>query len=171
MTSGQTYRARSTRSGLYDVSDLTAKQEAFCRAYVETSNAAESYRRSYDVGADTKPETVWQAASRLMADDGIKSRIADLLDEARALCLVTVGSLTAELEDARKHAMKDDKGASAAVSAVMGKAKLHGLLVDKVAQTDPNGRELPAAASDRELAKAAAMLLAKGLKEAGGSAA
>ncbi len=43
---------------------------------------------------------------------------------------VTVDNLTAEL-DAACIAMKDDKGASAAVSAIMAEAKLHGLIVDK----------------------------------------
>ena len=36
---------------------LTEKQEAFCRAFVETGNASEAYRRSYDaknMGQNTK---------------------------------------------------------------------------------------------------------------------
>jgi hypothetical protein len=44
-----------------------------------------------------------------------------------------VDSLTAELEEARSVAMAE-KQASAAVSATMGKAKLHGLVVDKQEQ-------------------------------------
>lgn len=107
---------------------LTAKQEAFCLAYVETGNASEAYRRSYEVGADTKPETVWNESSRLVRNPDVTARITELRDQARELMLVSVGSLTEELEQARIHAMKDDKGASAAVSAIMGKAKLHKLL-------------------------------------------
>ena len=34
---------------------LTPKQEAFALAYVETGNAAEAYRRAYDVRAQTPP--------------------------------------------------------------------------------------------------------------------
>ena len=112
------------------MSDLTAKQEAFCRAYIETGNASEAYRRSYDVGADTKPETVWQEASRMMADPKVGARVQELLADARQLALVSVGSLTDELEKARAKAMAEAKGASAAVSAIMGKAKLHKLLDD-----------------------------------------
>ena len=37
------------------MADLTAKQEAFALAYVETGNAAEAYRRAYDVRAVKRP--------------------------------------------------------------------------------------------------------------------
>ena len=108
--------------------DLTAKQEAFALAYVETGNGSEAYRRAYEVGADTKPETVWSEASRLLADPKVSARVKELQKEARDLAMVSIGTLTHELEEARAHAMKDEKGASAAVSAIMGKAKLHKLL-------------------------------------------
>jgi len=108
--------------------ELTAKQEAFCLGYVETGNASEAYRRAYEVGADTKPESVWTNASKLLADAKVKQRVADLQIMARDIALVSVGTLTKELEDARSHAMADPKGAAAAVSAIMGKAKLHRLL-------------------------------------------
>lgn len=153
------------------MADLTAKQESFALAYVETGNASEAYRRSYDVSAETKPETIWSEASRLMADPKVSARLLALQAEARTLSLVSVGTLTQELEEARTKAMAEAKGASAAVSATMGKAKLHGLLVDKVAQTGTDGKDLPADASNRELAKAVALLLAKGMKEAGGTSA
>jgi hypothetical protein len=44
---------------------------------------------------------------------------------------ITVDSLSAELEEARVAALSTGQ-ISAAVSAIMGKAKLHGLLVEKV---------------------------------------
>jgi phage terminase small subunit len=115
--------------------NLTQKQEAFCLAYVETGNASEAYRRSYDVGEDTKPETIWPNASRLLADSKVSARVLELRSLARDMAMVTVGSLTEELEAARQHAMKDEKGASAAVSAIMGKAKLHRLLEEERQQT------------------------------------
>ncbi|RUV65832.1 hypothetical protein EOA64_00360 [Mesorhizobium sp. M1A.F.Ca.IN.022.02.1.1] len=114
--------------------ELTQKQEAFCLAYVETGNASEAYRRSYDTSDDIKPETVWSEASRLLADPKVSARVQSLRGLARELTMVTVGSLTEELEAARQHAMKDEKGASAAVSAIMGKAKLHKLLDEEKQQ-------------------------------------
>jgi phage terminase small subunit len=110
------------------MSDLTAKQEAFALAYVETGNASEAYRRSHDVGADTKPETIWSEASRLLANPKVSARVKELQQLARDIAMVSVGTLTAELEGARLKAMAEGKGASAAVSAIMGKAKLHKLL-------------------------------------------
>lgn len=150
------------------MSDLTPKQEAFALAYIETGNASAAYRQAYNVASETKPETVWSEASRLLADPKVSARVKELREEARALSLVSVGTLTDELEEARLKAMGDEKGASAAVSAIMGKAKLHGLLVDKVAQTDPTGKEpSPELTSSRELAKAVALLLSKGMKADG----
>jgi phage terminase small subunit len=151
--------------------ELTAKQEAFAVAYVETGNGSKAYRLSHDVGADTKPETVWSNASRLLADSKVKARVQALQAEARDLLMVSVGTLTDELEQARKLAMKDEKGASAAVSATMGKAKLHGLLVDKAELTGKDGKDLMPDHSPRKLAKAVALILAKGMKEGNGSGA
>ncbi|ESZ06477.1 MULTISPECIES: terminase small subunit [unclassified Mesorhizobium] len=149
--------------------ELTAQQEAFAAAYVETGNGSKAYRLSYDVGADTKPETVWSNASRLLADSKVKARVKDLQAEARELLMVSVGTLTDELESARAKAMAEPKGASAAVSATLGKAKLHGLLIEKAELTGKDGKDLmPADHSPRKLAKAVALILAKGMKEGNG---
>lgn len=56
---------------------LTLKQEAFSRAYVETKNASEAYRRSYDC-ADMKEATIRRKAKYLMDNPKIKARIAEL---------------------------------------------------------------------------------------------
>lgn len=145
------------------MSGLTGKQEAFACAFIETGNASEAYRRTHDVGADTKPESIWSAASRCLADVKVQSRVIELQAQARLLSLVSVGSLTQELEDARLKAMADDKGASAAVSATMGKAKLHGLLVEKAEVTGKDGKDLvPEGGGARDLARLIAFALAKG---------
>ena len=110
---------------------LTPKQEAFARAYVETSNASEAYRRSYDVGENTKPETVWRKACEVLANGKVGARVAELQLAAQERTLVTVESITKELEEARQKA--DDLGNPGAMTgAIMGKAKVNGLLVDKV---------------------------------------
>ncbi|MAF08710.1 MAG: hypothetical protein CL389_12775 [Acidiferrobacteraceae bacterium] len=56
--------------------------------------------------------------------------VADLQAEHRERDKVTVDGLTWELEKARILAM-DSGNAAAAAQAIMGKAKLHGLLVDR----------------------------------------
>lgn len=109
---------------------LTAKQEAFCRAFIETGNASEAYRIAYDVGENTKPETVWKRSSELLSNGAVSGRVAELKAEAAERLMVTVQSLTEELNEARDLAKKVENPA-AMTGAIMGKAKLHGLLVDK----------------------------------------
>lgn len=151
------------------MSDLTAKQEAFALACVETGHAAEAYRRTHDVGADTRPETVWSEASRLLADPKVFSRVRHLQQQARDLAMVSIGTLMAELELVRVKAMEDDKGASAAISAIMGKARLHGLLIDKAEVTGKAGAPLSSTVdelSKNDIARRVAFLLAQGLPDA-----
>ena len=105
---------------------LTPKQEAFALAYVETCNAAEAYRRAYDVKAATQHSTIYSAASRLLSDPKISARVAELQDQAARLTLYTMKAAFEEYEVARQLAL-EEKNPSAAVSAVNGKVKLFGL--------------------------------------------
>lgn len=144
--------------------ELTPKQEAFAQAYVETSNASEAYRRVY-AKPGSKAETIGAAACKTLAHEGVAARVIELQDQARQRHAVTMDSLTAELDAARALAMKDEKGASAAVAAVMGKAKLHGFLVDKVKQTIEGQIDLKADIDPIQRAKAVSMVLVRALHE------
>jgi len=57
---------------------LTAKQEAFARAYVEYRNASTAYRMAYNVGRLTQPQSVWVSASREMDNPKVALRILEL---------------------------------------------------------------------------------------------
>ena len=81
--------------------------------------------RAYAV-AGYKPDRV--VACRLSANVSIRARLNELLEKAAQRTLVTIEMVTTELEDARQLAMTHPKGALAAVSASMSKAKLHKLL-------------------------------------------
>lgn len=59
---------------------LTPKQEAFALAYVETSNASESYRRAYNAGR-MKPETVNRKAFDVLENGKVSARIDQLMAE------------------------------------------------------------------------------------------
>jgi phage terminase small subunit len=108
------------------------RHEKFAQAVVEGKSAAEAY-----ADAGFKPQR--QNAARLMTNDDVVARIKELQAEGAERTLVSIESLTNELEEARRLAMADEKGASAAVAAVMGKAKLHGLLIEKNEHTGQGG--------------------------------
>ncbi|SFN29387.1 Terminase small subunit [Izhakiella capsodis] len=112
------------------MAELTIKQEAFCRAYIETGNASEAYRLSY--AADKmKPESVNRKAKEVLDNVKVSAMISKLKSEIKERHNVTVDSLIKELEEARKAALAaETPQSSAAVAATMGKAKLTGL--DKV---------------------------------------
>jgi len=109
---------------------LTAKQEAFALKYVECGNASEAYRHAYDVGKDTKPQGIWVDACNTLAKPNVNLRVFNLQQAAQERTLVTVESLTKELDEARKMA-QTEKQPAAMTGATMGKAKVNGLLVDK----------------------------------------
>ena len=109
---------------------LTVKQEAFCHAYLETSNASEAYRRAYDVGATTKPEVIWVKACEVLKNGKVAVRIAELQAEHAKRHAVTIDSLTQMLREDRELARKEGEP-NAAVNAVMAIAKLHGHVVER----------------------------------------
>ena len=122
--------------------NITPKQEAFAQKYIECGNASEAYRHAYDVGEETS-EWVKVEASKLLKDPNVALTVIELQIEARERHDVTMDRVTEELEQARLQAMSDPKGAAAAVSAIMAKAKLHGLLVDKTDHTLSDSSTLP----------------------------
>lgn len=105
---------------------LTPKQENFCLVYMETGNASEAYRQSYNA-ENTKPAVINVKASELLKHGKISVRIADLKQAIAKKTAITVDSLSNDLEEDRQLAHKEGQ-AGAAVSATMGKAKLHGLV-------------------------------------------
>lgn len=114
---------------------LTAKQSAFCRAYMETGNASESYRRTYSV-ENMSDKAIGVEACRLLAHPSVSLELDKLRGEAAKRNEITVDDLIRELEEARAAALEStNPQSSAAVAATMGKAKLLGMLTDKVAAT------------------------------------
>lgn len=116
---------------------LTPKQEAFCLAYIETSNATEAYRRAYDCQR-MKPESINRKAKDLLDNGKITARLTELRQPIMDRHSITVDSLLIELEQARKVAI-EDRSPTAAVSATMGKARLLGLDKQVTQLTGPNG--------------------------------
>lgn len=108
---------------------LTPKQEKFCLAYIETGNASEAYRRSYNAGK-MKDTTVNRNAAALLKNNKVATRLSELQSAAQKRHEVTIDSLTEMLREDRDLARKEGE-ANAAINAVMAIAKLHGLVIDK----------------------------------------
>lgn len=108
---------------------LTPKQDEFARAFVETGCASTAYRRAYNC-ENTKDKSVHENACKLLRHAKVAPRIEQLMQRVQKRHDVTLDSLTRELDEDREGAREAGQY-SAAISAVLGKAKLHGLIVDK----------------------------------------
>lgn len=106
--------------------ELTPAQEAFALAYVESGNAARSYRIAYNQPETARDNWIYVEASQLLDHPKVALRIKSLQDEAAKLSLYTVKAAFDELEEARQAAKKTSNP-SAAVAAVSAKIKLFGL--------------------------------------------
>ena len=129
---------------------LTIKQERFAQLVIEKQGRlSEAYRDAYDAENMTD-ESVKVAAHRLAREhEGVANRIAELQGELLERHRTSVDTITAELEEARRLAMTE-KAAGPAVQASMGKAKLHGLLIEKKEVTTPQGVKFVMMAPDAE---------------------
>tara|TARA_R110002096_G_scaffold129112_1_gene277785 strand:+ start:337 stop:744 length:408 start_codon:yes stop_codon:yes gene_type:complete len=114
---------------------LTTKQEKFCKTFIETGNASEAYRQSYDC-QKMKGPTINRNAVALLDNTKITTRVGELQLNLQKKFEVTVESLTKELDEDRQLARSLGQP-GAAISAVNVKARIHGL--DKqVVSNDPN---------------------------------
>ena len=109
---------------------LTPKQEAWALLVGSGTSYSAAYREAYDAEGMAQ-KTIWEEASRLACDPKVAARVMKLQEAAQERTLVTVESISKELNEARDMAAASNNSA-AFTSAVMGKAKVNGLLVDRV---------------------------------------
>lgn len=118
--------------------ELTPKQEAFAKAYIENGgNGAEAYRHAHPAAKKWKPAAVHVKASQMLALDKVQVRIRDLRTKVAERHEISIGSITEMLKEDRKLARELGQPA-ASISAAMGIAKLHGLIVEKRQNTNVN---------------------------------
>lgn len=107
--------------------------ELFAQKWHETGNKSEAYRYSHPRARKWKNETVHVKACELSKVDKVKVRHQELKNDAAEAHGVTVESLIEELNEIKGVALTaETPQSSAAVSAVMNKAKLCGLDVIKI---------------------------------------
>ena len=110
--------------------NLTAKQEGFCQSVATGLSYAQAYRDNYD-SKNMTDKSIWELASREMSKVKVASRIISLQEMATERTMVTIQSISEELDENRMMAAKLDQPA-AMNGATMGKAKVNGLLVEQV---------------------------------------
>lgn len=99
------------------------RHEAFAQALAKGETADQAYQ-----SAGYKEDR--GHASRLAANGSIRQRLTELQSAAAERTLVTIDSITRELDEDRELA-RSVKQAAAAITATVNKAKLHGLMTDK----------------------------------------
>lgn len=109
---------------------LTAKQEAFCQAIVSGMSQADAYRAAYNAGK-MKPAGVQVNASKLMADTKVALRVETLRKPVVEKMQYGLEQAMAEAAEAFQMSKKRENG-GAMTAAVLLRAKLNGLLVEKV---------------------------------------
>ncbi len=125
---------------------LTPKQEAFARAYHETSNATEAYRRAYNAGG-MKDNVIHVKAHEVLKNGKIAVRLSELQQMAQERHNITIDSLTEMTMKAYVEAQRIAPTTNQMQTASMIKAaeflgKLHGLVVDKSEVTGKDGTPL-----------------------------
>ena len=122
------------------MNNLTTKQEKFCKSFIETGNASEAYRRSYECKNCNGP-TINRNAVALLDNNKIATRVGELQTQLQKKFEVTVETLTKELDEDRQLARSLGQP-GAAISAVNVKARIHGL--DKQVMSNDPDNPMPA---------------------------
>lgn len=103
-----------------------ARHESFCRLVSKGESASKAYSAIYHV----RGRTAENSGSRLMGNDGVQKRIAELQGQAAKKTLIDIEFLTNELLENARLARQAKQ--FAAVTSSLGLiAKLHGLVVDR----------------------------------------
>lgn len=112
---------------------LTEQQEKFCRVFVETGNASESYRQSYKA-EKMSANSIAREASLMLDNPKVTQRLNQLRETHTKRHAITVDTLLEKLNRVFDVAMDTGDGevkrpaqAAAATQAVMAQAKLLGL--------------------------------------------
>lgn len=111
---------------------LTIEQRAdiFSKKIIEGESQSDAYRAAYPSSVKWSDNAVHVKACEFAKHDKVLVRLNELQQQHQTRHNVTVDSLIIELEEARSLAMESSNGASSAVSAIMGKAKICGYLID-----------------------------------------
>ena len=107
---------------------LTAKQELFVQKILEGMSQADAYRSAYNTKRMTD-KTIWENASRLMADSKVTARLTELRNE---LAKPSIMSAQERLEWLTERIADEDVDINAKLKAIDIMNKMQGEYVQKV---------------------------------------
>lgn len=108
---------------------LTPKQEVFAQKIVEGMSQADAYRSAYST-KNTSDKTIWENASRLMADSKVKARVQELRDKIATKSIMTAQE---RMEWLTRLIYNDEEGTSEKLKAIDLLNKMDGEYVQKIA--------------------------------------
>lgn len=114
---------------------LTAKQEKFVQKIIEGSSQADAYRAAYNTSKMTD-KTIWEAASKLMADSKVTARLSELREQITSEKIM---SAQKRMEWLTQLVMGEDASYSDRLKAIDIMNKMQGEYVQKV-EADVNSK-------------------------------
>ena len=107
---------------------LTPKQEVFARKIVEGMTQADAYRSAFSCNRMTD-KTIWEKASRLMAEDKVQARVKELRDQINTEAIM---SAQKRLEWLTTVIQNNEESTSDRLKAIDLMNKMQGEYVQKV---------------------------------------
>lgn len=120
-----------------DNGDLRPQFEQFVWLYMMTNDHIEAYIEAVAIDKNMARSPASRLGAALLRQPAIRARIAEIMEEFTDTAMVTLTSVTKELNESRALAMTLNQPA-AATQATMAKAKLHGLDRETVWLSGPN---------------------------------
>lgn len=111
------------------------RHERFAQELAKGASATEAYETAGYSGSEPAMRS---GASRLLTNANIDERVRELQSKAAKRVEITVESLCDELDEAKRLARENAQPA-AMVTAIMGKAKITGHLIEKQQHSGPDG--------------------------------
>ena len=137
---------------------LTPKQERFAQLVAEGKTQADAYRGAFDVGVNTKAETIQKRASELMSSGAVSGRVDELRKPIIEAVGITLESHLKDLMTLRDLAVKNNQ-INAAITAEIARGKASGVSTDRVEATIKTGFTIDLKGlSDKELEEMRVML-------------
>jgi phage terminase small subunit len=120
------------------LNSLTPKEEAFAVAVASGMNYSDAYRIAVKVRPTTKPETVNQEASKIMARPHVRTRVGELRKPIAEKAMITLESHMERLKELAQIAL-DNGQVAAAIKAEELRGKASGIYVEKKQITGSDG--------------------------------